>query len=73
MFFPGTPNVFVPSDSVFISLKCMCNNISIEKKKLNKEVQIHLPVSSEKKTLHFMTSANKTKLIKESIAILYCA
>ena len=32
MFFPGTPNVFVPSDSVFILLKCMCNNISIEKK-----------------------------------------
>ena len=32
MFFPGTPNVFVPSDSVFMLFKCMCNNISIEKK-----------------------------------------
>ena len=32
MFFPGTPNIFVPRDSVFMLLKCMCNNISIEKK-----------------------------------------
>ena len=33
MFFPGTPNIFVPGDSVFMLFKCMCNNISIEKKK----------------------------------------
>ena len=32
MFFPGTPNIFVPGDSVFMLLKCMCNNISMEKK-----------------------------------------
>ena len=32
MFFPGTPNIFVPGDSVFMLFKCMCNNISIEKK-----------------------------------------
>ena len=32
MFFPGTSNLFVPADSVFMFLKCMCNNISIEKK-----------------------------------------
>ena len=32
MFFPGTSNVFLPDDSVFILLKCMCNNILIEKK-----------------------------------------
>ena len=36
MFFPGTPNIFVPGDSVFMLFKCMCNNISIEKK-INKE------------------------------------
>ena len=33
MFFPGTPNIFVPGDSVFMLFKCMCHNISIEKKK----------------------------------------
>ena len=32
MFSPGTPNIFVSRDSVFMLLKCMCNNISIEKK-----------------------------------------
>ena len=32
MFFPGTPNTFVPGDSVFMLFKCMCNNVSIEKK-----------------------------------------
>ena len=32
MFFPGTPNIFVPGDSVFMLFKCMCNNISMEKK-----------------------------------------
>ena len=32
MFFPGTPNMFVPGGSVFIFFKCMCNNIFIEKK-----------------------------------------
>ena len=32
MLFPGTPNMFVPGDSVFMLLKFMCNNISIEKK-----------------------------------------
>ena len=36
MFFPGTPNIFVPSDSVFMLVKCMCNNISIEKTQTNK-------------------------------------
>ena len=35
MFFPGTPNIFVPGDSVFMLFKCMCNNISIEKKLLS--------------------------------------
>ena len=35
MFFPGTPNIFVPGDSVFMLLKCMCINISIEKKNKN--------------------------------------
>ena len=33
-FFPGTPNILVPGDSAFMLFKCMCNNISIEKKKL---------------------------------------
>ena len=32
MFFPGTPNIFVTGDSVFMLFKCMRNNISIEKK-----------------------------------------
>ena len=32
MFFPGTPNIFVPGDKGFILFKCMSNNISIEKK-----------------------------------------
>ena len=35
MFFLGTRNIFVPGDSVFMLFmlfKCMCNNISIEKK-----------------------------------------
>ena len=31
MFFPGTFNIFVPGDSVFMLLKCMCNNILIKK------------------------------------------
>ena len=33
MFSPGTPNIFVPGDSVSMLLKCVCNNISTEKKK----------------------------------------
>ena len=37
MFFPGTPNIFVPGDSVFMLLKCMCNNKSIEKQKKKSE------------------------------------
>ena len=37
MFFPGTPNIFVPGDSVFMLLKCMCNNISTEIKIKKKE------------------------------------
>ena len=32
MLFPGTPNICVPVDSIFMFLKCMRNNISIEKK-----------------------------------------
>ena len=32
MFLPGTRNIFVPGDSVFMLLKCTCNDISIEKK-----------------------------------------
>ena len=32
MFFPGTPNIFVPGDSVFMLLKFIRSNISIEKK-----------------------------------------
>ena len=35
MFFPGTPKIFLPGDSVFMLFKCMCNNISIEKKHSN--------------------------------------
>ena len=31
MFFPGTPNIFVPSDSAFMLFKCMSNSIFIEK------------------------------------------
>ena len=30
MFFPGTNNTFAPGDSVFMLLKCMCNNMSIK-------------------------------------------
>ena len=41
MFFPGTPNIFVPGDSVFMLFKCMCNSISIEKKiKKNNEINM---------------------------------
>ena len=29
MLFPGTPNIFVPGDSVFMLFECMCNNMSI--------------------------------------------
>ena len=36
MFFPGTPNIFVPGDSVFMLFKCMCNSMSTEKKSLSK-------------------------------------
>ena len=32
MFFLGTSDIFVPGDSIFMLLNCMCNNISIEKK-----------------------------------------
>ena len=39
MFFPGTPNIFVPGDSIFMLLKCMCNNISIEKEKKKKDAR----------------------------------
>ena len=35
MFFPGTPNVFVPGDSVFMLFKCMCNNVIINLCDLN--------------------------------------
>ena len=35
MFFPGTPNILVPGDSVFMLLKCMRNNTTIEKKLIN--------------------------------------
>ena len=35
MFFPGTLNIFVPGDNVFMFFKCMCNNISIEKKNMH--------------------------------------
>ena len=33
MFFLRTPNILVPGDSVFMLLKCMCNNVSTEIKK----------------------------------------
>ena len=33
MFFPGTPNISVPGDNVFMLFKCMCNNKSIKNKK----------------------------------------
>ena len=32
MFFSGTPNIFVPGDSVFMLFQCMCNNTPTEKK-----------------------------------------
>ena len=38
MFFPGTPNIFVLGDSVFMLFKCMCNYISIEKKNEKQKV-----------------------------------
>ena len=38
MFFPGTFIIFVRGDSVFMLLKCMCNNISIEKKRIKKRI-----------------------------------
>ena len=41
MFFPGTPNIFVPGDSVFMLFKCMCNNVSIEKKRFNSILKIY--------------------------------
>ena len=31
MFFPGTLNIFVPGDKVFMLFKYMCHNISIKK------------------------------------------
>ena len=34
MLFPGTPNIFVPGDSVFMLFECMCNNMLIEKKNM---------------------------------------
>ena len=34
MFFPSTPNIFIPGDSVFMLLKFIRSNITIEKKKL---------------------------------------
>ena len=36
MFFPGTPNISVPGDNVFMLFKCMCNNKLIKKKKETK-------------------------------------
>ena len=45
MFFPGTSKMFVTGDSVFMLLKCMYNNISIEKsnKQTNKQkIQVHV-------------------------------
>ena len=42
MFFPGTPNVFVPGDSVFMLFKCMCKNISIEKIYLYLYLYLHI-------------------------------
>ena len=32
MFLRGIPSIFVPGDSVFMLLKCICNNTSIEEK-----------------------------------------
>ena len=40
MFFPGTLNIFTPGDSAFMLLKCMCNNISIEKKSITLSAQL---------------------------------
>ena len=31
MLLPGTPNIFVPGNSVFMLFECMCNNMLIEK------------------------------------------
>ena len=42
MFFPGTTNIFVPGDSAFLLFKCMCNNISIEKKKQAYKVELRI-------------------------------
>ena len=40
MFFPDTPNIFAPGDSVFMLFRCICNNISIEKNKERKQKQV---------------------------------
>ena len=32
MFFPSTPNIFIPGDGVFMLLKFIRSNITIEKK-----------------------------------------
>ena len=40
MFFPGTPSIFVPGDSVFMLLRCMCNNILLEKKTKTQGVMV---------------------------------
>ena len=45
MFSPGTPNIFVPGDSVFMLFKCMCNNISIEKNYLYLPIPIPIPIT----------------------------
>ena len=52
MFFPGTPNIFVPGDSVFMLFKYMCNNILIEKEIL--------------KTQHHITSHHVHKKVSSS-------
>ena len=51
MFFPGTPILFVPGNSVFMLLKCMCYNISIEKKENSKSFDdLSQNVSDQKST-----------------------
>ena len=47
MFFPGPLNIFVPGDSAFMLLKCMCDNISTEKKKQTKEPTHYSNLSHE--------------------------
>ena len=72
MFFPGTPNIFVTGDSVFMLFKCMRNNISIEKKivlstnLILKLFQLHIyeNVFFPTKNWSFLVSAKHGSILK---------